>query len=412
MNLESTFKALRKFALVCSGANLKILNKEDCNSEESKYVMVGTLIFLTSILATLSAGYALFYGFNSVGVAGAIAVLWGAFIFTIDRFVISTLRSKQIDTGLPWHEKALLWVKQRLGLLPRLLLAGLISLIISVPLELKYFEREINTSIREDLRNQSKHDSEFELQNQPEIDELESDNEKLRQSFLNRQAVCDEIGNKLSHEAQGTGGTGKYGLGPVAKLLKEQYDRCMDDLNKLKADSDSRINTNLARINRLKSKGDTDTKNLEETRRDNIGFLKRYEALKKLAAGSNSIWWAQFFISLFILMLECTPIMMKAMANYGPYDSVLEAEEYRVNLSQRRVISDLNEKANTELFFNSRKNTAVATVQEQLMRDAMNNITNLAQAEIEMVEIDIAREIVDDLKIKLQDEFAHASRTQ
>jgi hypothetical protein len=167
----------------------------------------------------------------------------------------------------------------------------------------------------------------------------------------------------------------------------------------------NKFNENNKRIDELRKERDKQVDDLINNQKDGIGFLAEFEAMNKLAEESESIRSAKLFISFLILMLECTPILMKIMASYGPYDSILEAEEYTVNLNTQRDISDQNLKTNKELYINERMAALLVTVEEQLMQEAMSNMLNLAKPEIDKAKQAAAREVVENLKKHL-DKFA------
>lgn len=398
MNINRTVDAFRRFALACSGANMKIVKPEDCIAEKSKYAMIGMFIFLTSAFATLSSGYALYMGFKSAWLAAAIGVLWGVFIFNIDRFIISTIRKKQIDPDLPLIKKFGLGLWEIIKASPRIFLSVLISIVISTPLELKYFEPEIDAQIAKRLDDQSVQTKNDALQTQVEVKKLEDENRELNTAITNKENRRDQLRNQSYAEAEGTGGTRRAGRGPVYDVRRREYDNYEKELAAFRNESLKKISENDKRIETLRADRKIEVAVLLDNQKNSVGFLARLEAIDRLAAGSPSIWWAKIFIFLLILAVECTPIVMKLFASYGPYDSVLEAEEYAVTLKQRRYISDLNRKANHEEFFNTRKDSATLTVEEQLIRDAMSNLINLVQPEIDRATVKAAQKVVNDFE--------------
>jgi hypothetical protein len=398
MNLRRIVEAFRQFALICSGANLTVL--KECASEQSKYAMIGMFVFLTAVFASFSGGYALHKGFKSAWLAAAIGLLWGGFIFNVDRFIVSTLRKKHIDSELPLLEKISSWLWEIFSASPRFLLAVLISVVISTPLELKYFEPEISARVKErvdaeilEIKNRS-------LRDQLEVRELEDQNKNARDAVAEKEKKRDELRKQYLDEVQGIRGTRIYGDGPVAAKLKQQLDKYEKELEDFRSLSTNKTNENRAKIDGLRAEREGETNELIEKKKASVGFLYDFEALNQLAREFSSIWWAKIFISFLILVLECTPIIMKIMVGYGPYDSTLEADEYTINISKRKYISDFNEKINNELFFNMRKNSAILTVEEQLIQEAMSNMRNLAQGEIDRAMSVAAKEVVEDWETK------------
>src|SRR5690348_4201839 len=94
-------RMIGNFALFCSGADRALLDRPECETERTKYKMIGGFIFLTAVFAGLAGGYALYTGFHSAWLAAATGSLWGLFIFNLDRYIISTLRKKEAAPDLP-----------------------------------------------------------------------------------------------------------------------------------------------------------------------------------------------------------------------------------------------------------------------------------------------------------------------
>ena len=87
-----TSKGLKGFFLFCSGAYLDILEQEDCKNEHNKYIGIGSAVFFTAVFAFLSSSYALFTVFKSYCFAVLFGMIWAGFIFSLDRYIVSTLK--------------------------------------------------------------------------------------------------------------------------------------------------------------------------------------------------------------------------------------------------------------------------------------------------------------------------------
>src|SRR5688572_19682493 len=79
-----------KFLWWCAGAHQQLL--KEYPSEHAKYSGLGGVILATFVLASLSAGYAMYTIFNNWLIALVFAVIWGLIIFNFDRFLVSTMR--------------------------------------------------------------------------------------------------------------------------------------------------------------------------------------------------------------------------------------------------------------------------------------------------------------------------------
>lgn len=124
----------------CSGADKRLLRM--CPAEHSKYMGIGTVIFFTALMATISSFFAISFVFGTDGSKWlgclAFALAWGAMIFFLDRFITNTMYSDGKVT--------ISWLELR-SALPRILISIFLGIVISAPLELKIFEKEIETQI-------------------------------------------------------------------------------------------------------------------------------------------------------------------------------------------------------------------------------------------------------------------------
>lgn len=131
---------LQEFFWWCSGADTRLLRM--CPAEHSKYMGIGTVIFFTALMAMFSSYIAISFVFGTQGwnLAGCVtfAVAWGAMIFCLDRFITNTMYSDGKVT--------ISWLELR-SALPRILISIFLGIVISAPLELKIFEKEIDTQI-------------------------------------------------------------------------------------------------------------------------------------------------------------------------------------------------------------------------------------------------------------------------
>ena len=130
-------KMLKNFFINCSGADKNLL--EDCSEgEQTKYVGIGATVFFTTVMALIACSYAFFTVFDNPFIAMGFGIVWGLLIFNLDRFIISTIRKRDN------------FKSEFLQASPRIILAIIIAVVISKPLEIKIFEKEINTVLLKD----------------------------------------------------------------------------------------------------------------------------------------------------------------------------------------------------------------------------------------------------------------------
>jgi hypothetical protein len=93
----------------------------------------------------------------------------------------------------------------------------------------------------------------------------------------------------------------------------------------------------------LRDRRDNVLQYAQKTNRESDGFLARLKAMNALSAGNKSILLASWFIILLFITIESAPIIVKLLSARGPYDDLLEAEEYKKQIEIKRDV------INTEL---------------------------------------------------------------
>ncbi|WP_339662076.1 DUF4407 domain-containing protein [uncultured Polaribacter sp.] len=300
---------LKKFFLTCSGVDKNII--ENCSSgEQIKFIGIGATVFFTAVMATIAGSYALFTVFDNLYAAISFGFIWGLLIFNLDRFIVSTI--KKTDSKL----------KEFLQATPRIILAVIIAIVISKPLELKLFEKEINQVLLiEKIQMTLDTKNQIALQFTPEIEKIESEIKGLKQEVIDKETATNTLYESYIAEAEGRKGTKKLGKGPVYQEKRQKHDASLLALNQLKLDTSEKIKEKEAALITL-----FDTQKLAETKSQPIisnfdGLMARVTALGKLP------WIPSFFIFLLFLAIETSPIIAKLLAPKGEYDFKLENAE-------------------------------------------------------------------------------------
>lgn len=130
---------LQRFLWWCAGAHIEILEKYP--TEWGKYFGIGGTIIFTALMASFAGGYAFFTAFKDITLACAFGIFWGALIFNLDRYIVSSIGKGDGTTKITREEFQ--------NALPRIIMAIMIGFVVSTPLELKVFEREIEVEIQE-----------------------------------------------------------------------------------------------------------------------------------------------------------------------------------------------------------------------------------------------------------------------
>ncbi|MFQ5486693.1 MAG: DUF4407 domain-containing protein, partial [Desulfobacterales bacterium] len=187
---------LKKFFLFCSGTDATILGK--CPSDENKYTGIGATVFFTGVLAFFSSGYALYTVFESYVMAVVFGLVWGLMIFNLDRYIVMSMKSQ----GRWWRDFVVA--------APRLVLAVLLALVISKPLELKIFEKEINAELVQMEQEVFKaQEDRVKDRYEAQIAEHRQQIAQLKAEIAAKTAARDTLARIAQMEADGTGGSGR-----------------------------------------------------------------------------------------------------------------------------------------------------------------------------------------------------------
>ena len=205
MKPSTKVNIINRFLIKCSGASLELL-KNCPRFEITKYSSIGMTIVFTTILAFVSSFFALSIIFDNLLVNTVLALLWAGIIFNLDRYIISSMRSSESK----WND----FVKA----IPRMLIAMIIAVIISKPMEIQIFKSEIDSFLK--------------IENSKLISEVDSKYFDLIQDNAQKKKTEEEQYNKLlmlreqyyqdfKCECDGTCGTKKRGEG-LSVLAKKK----------------------------------------------------------------------------------------------------------------------------------------------------------------------------------------------
>jgi len=329
-------KRITRFFWFCSGAHVGTLKKYPI--EHNKYVGIGATIFFTALFASLSGGYAMYFVFSgsafAVGFAILFGLIWGTAIFNLDRYIVSSI-DKQGTTN-----------QQILQASPRILLAIMIGIVISRPLELKIFDKEIRQKLKtaylkgqhrkiDTLQKTYTQKYAMELQKNNELkkekDSLETDINRSRYQ-LNQEVFGDK-----TNQTSGIVGYGTYAK-QKQTVLQEKEERLktvMDDQGKMDQYLGDR--KDYEGLNTMRLFNDHQLDSLANV----AGFSDRNWALGQLSYNENGTrdldtYLAESFISFLFILFECLPVFVKLMSPKGPYDvAISKLSEADIHYAER-----------------------------------------------------------------------------
>jgi len=302
---------LQNFFILCSGSDSSIL-KTCSEGEQNKYAGIGATVFFTAL------------------------------IFNLDRFIVSTIKKRES------------FGNEFLQATPRIVLAVIIAIVISKPLEMKIFEKEINQVLLEEKNEMTLANKEqLALQYSPSVDKLNQDIAALKNEITTKEEETNALYDTYITEAEGTAGTMLLGKGPVYAEKREKHDAALAELKQLKEVNAAKIIGIETQIAALNTEYADVVKNSQPIIDGFDGLMARINALEKLP------WLPSFFIFLLFLAIETSPIIAKLLAPKGEYDVKLEDEESTIKtwvkqkVQQREQVlatdTSLNEKIYTEI---------------------------------------------------------------
>lgn len=363
--------ALTRFFWFCSGVHQPTLEKHP--TDHNKYVGIGATIFFTGLFAALSGGYAMYFVFKGDTAAVLFAIffglLWGLAIFNMDRYIVSSINKNSSS-----------W-KQFAQATPRILLAIMIGMVISRPLELKIFDKEIKERLKVSYLNNQR--SKIDTLNKAFTNKYTIEINKLNEAKAQRDSLTNGIKadrQKLNFEVFGTKTnetSGVMGYGPYAKRKEEELKQRQQNLDS--------VNTDVRRLEsfvdgRKQFDGLLSEKLYTSKELDSLaniaGFADRNWALGQLSFNTNgtpdtTTAMAVTFIGLLFIFFECLPVFVKMMSARGPYDiSVGNLETSQIHTSGKDKDYEMEV---TDGVHDTRVSSSIASKKKKLTDPPENN---------------------------------------
>ncbi|TDC04712.1 DUF4407 domain-containing protein [Nonomuraea longispora] len=362
-----------RWLIVLSGARPEVLDK--CQGERARFHGMGGAILTTACVAAISMTFALASALKVFApLAVLIGLVWGVAILSLDRWLV---------TSLPAQGGRRFWLA-----LPRVALALLLGAVISTPLVLQIFKPEIDAEIV-DIQ-QERTDAFTRAQQGGEtgrrIAELDksataleaviasrgespldpADDPRIKELTKSRAEAVKQR-DKFYQEWQcqlyiGPPKCAKKGQGPLAKAAEEAYagarDRARDLDRQIErrrqqlgdtqrdgkasrlAQAEQDLRGVQAELVKLTGQQAALRDNFSDEMSGSDGLMLRLEALSRVARDNATLSAARLLLFLFILLIECLPIIVKLMQRPGSYDTIVAAlERKEVNA----VIDEINE---------------------------------------------------------------------
>jgi hypothetical protein len=340
--MKGNISLITRFFLFASGSTFELINK--CpRFEVNKYASIGLTVLFTTFLSVLSSYYAFSLIFDSNFLAIPLSLLWGCIIFNLDRYIVSTMRMNESK----WRE----FLKST----PRLLIAFLIAIVISKPLEIKMFDSEIETYLNKEKIELSynvgkKYSSDLRL--------LESKKLLLESDFQKQLRLRDKYYEEYKCECTGTCGTKIKGYGEECKSREKRYKLFLSELetNKLKKDSIIKLHS-------------VEERKIKELVEKEILIIKAnsYGLFDKIRALNSIDKFASIFILLIFIMVETAPLLTKLLSQKGPYDNLVLEYELRFELDYLKQVDNYdNERTKNKMLKEMSTNLEIKSKESEI----------------------------------------------
>lgn len=369
---------------VLGGADPRILERTPASAYA--FAQMALILLGTAVMAGISMWFALTDGMHVSSLdAIPVAVIWGAIILNLDRFLTSNMKSSKNA----WQALGIAW--------PRILMALLIGVVISTPLVLRVFANDIAAQVAIDQGDRAARNVEIlagsaqkqeldrataalndlEAQQQtgvtdaditsPDVTEAELRIQELDSAIETQQAVVDEANKLYQCERYGSGrdtlkDPSKCSPKPGPNGLAPQYERDaaaqQEILDQLSADlGDARNDLLAAKSTVLTTVGGVSEQRRQEAAEDlpgaqawvedaekaygelqedlttsamaADGMLSQLTALHTLSGENVTLFAAHAAIALLFVMIELMPVIVKMMTSVGPpsqYEAVATLE--------------------------------------------------------------------------------------
>lgn len=309
---------LNEFLWSCAGVDKPLLRMS--SQDHAKKAGMGGTILFTALMAMISGGYAIYTVFQESDIAEsawAIAIFfgifWGGLIFNLDRYMVSSM----FTDGKPSIS-----LQEFVSGLPRIVIAILLGIVISTPLELLVFSGKINEHIQNEVVTASTVETR-------KVDLTEID-QRIQDCKDNLNSARDEEKNawEAYNQEVNIGGGGRIaGYGPnakkkeelwqTAKAKREKYEKQLVDLQRQRDDKISTVQTTA-----------------EQSAELDKGLATRIDALLKVTGPDSDLFWPRILIMLLFIALEIMPVLNKMMMSSGKYDDWLDQES---DLTSRKI---------------------------------------------------------------------------
>jgi len=323
-----------------AGVDVQLL--KHCPSyDRVKLQGIGGTVMATAALAFISGSYAFYtvFGPNAVDgpdelsfgwmmVACFFGLVWSAVIYNLDRFIVSTTGHGDGTDTVTGGEF--------LRALPRILMAVLIGIVLSKPLEIRIMKTEIDAELKnrqqeyaDNYLNDARKKREDAVAKITAVkDDLNKQKDKKNQELQGfRQEVAKAEAEYRKEMDGGAGGRGR-GEGDVARAKKALLEKNTAVLEENNARLLPEINELQARIKAKELEVEEADKAYKKAEVDSVTQGQRLNGLiKRIEIAHDISPKATLFLTLMLIFIEISPLFFKMMLTLSTIDYLTENQK-------------------------------------------------------------------------------------
>jgi Domain of unknown function (DUF4407) len=352
---------MKKLLEFLSGADPDILSRSECAGERRIYQAIGLSVLITGILAGCSGGYAIYSIFKSAKIAIIFGICWGSAIAATDRFLIMTTQKKN----------SFCW-KQVCIATGRILLASLIAIVISKPLEMAIFSKEINANIASaNLAAEVQMQKTVALLPESlEIERLRLENKNLNAADAQSAADYQKVYQSVVGEAEGTSGSLKAGKGIAFNEKSQEMARQKSLLEATTSQHRTKITENEGQIKTLDKAKANKVTQVRTARLNSDSILAQMQMLHKMAASDSTVKWSSFLITAIFVAFDVLPILGKLLMPRTAYDAIQHYLTSATIKRQEALVANLEREISQEMDRYNSVQSKIGELSTQALVDA------------------------------------------
>jgi len=353
-----------------AGANIQYLKLYP--TEHEKYLHIGMTIFLTWVLANIGGIYAFSILFGNINLAILAGMVWGLIIFNLDRYMMVTIKKHGNELRrFTLAEKIGNFIKEVTPTIPRIIIALILGVIITTPLEIYLFKDQINNNMKsaeqklilkkteeihknytqkkaliKDMKNSLEKDiDKYKTETKESIQKIDNRIHDLEKSINEDIVKLEKAQEALDLEKNG--GKNEDGVEILAgkgssyefkKKIRDtiqsdqnskriELESAKDRKNTLSSDLKIQIDNYQKKIKKLQ-KDENDLYQKEEKETDNYkediklnNFMSQIKILHSTIKKDETLFNIHIILMTLIMIFETSPILFKLLSARGPYEA-------------------------------------------------------------------------------------------